>query len=116
MSEACIVSIPDSDASTRVAALVRFQPGFAGNLGAIRNALSDKLEQYKLPTALRQLAPDEEIPATAIGKVIRRRVVQQFFAPAGDYQVAPGVEIWDITTKQPQEKVKAWDWAGLQGC
>lgn len=114
LTEACIVSIPDSSASTCVAALVRFNPGFVGNLATIRNALSDKLAQYKLPTALRVLAVDEDIPTTVVGKVIRRRVVQRYFVPTGDYEVAPGVETWDITKKP--EKIKAWDWEGLQGC
>lgn len=114
VTEVCVVSIPDKGASTRVAALVQFQSGFVGNLGTIRNALSDTLALYKLPTALRVLAADEGIPATVIGKVIRRKVVEQYFVPTGDNEVAPGVETWDINQKP--DKVKAWDWAGLQGC
>jgi acyl-CoA synthetase (AMP-forming)/AMP-acid ligase II len=114
VSEACIVSIPDKDASTRIAAVVRFQSGCYGNLATIREALSDKLAQYKLPTALRVLGPDEEIPATVIGKVIRRKVVQRYFASGGTYELPANVEVWDINQKP--ENPKAWDWAGLQGC
>ncbi|KAI1177403.1 hypothetical protein F4777DRAFT_596605 [Nemania sp. FL0916] len=120
VTEACIVSIPDSGASTRVAAVVRFAPNYkqVGNLASIRNALSEHLAEYKLPTALRVLAPHEEIPATVVGKVIRRKVVERYFVPpgGGDYDaVAPGVEVWDIG-KKSERSVRAWDWAGLQGC
>lgn len=80
----------------------------------IREALSDKLAQYKLPTALRVLGPDEEIPATVIGKVIRRKVVEQYFGSTGTYELPTSVESWDINQKPSQPK--PWDWAGLQGC
>jgi malonyl-CoA/methylmalonyl-CoA synthetase len=114
VSEACIVSIPDKDASTRIAAVIRFQPGCYKDLSTVREALSDKLSQYKLPTAMRVLQPDEEIPATVIGKVIRRKVVQRYFPSTGSYELPPGVETWDINQKSSQPK--PWDWAGLQGC
>lgn len=116
VSEVCIVSIPDKDASTRVAALVRFQPDFAGDhtLSTIREALSDKLAQYKLPTALRVLGDDERIPATVIGKVMRRKVVEQYFPVTSNYELPAGVEACDIHQKPRQ--ARAWDWAGLQGC
>ena len=94
--------------------MVRFQPGSNGNLATIREALSDKLAQYKLPTALRVLGPDEEIPATVIGKVIRRKVVEQYFGSNGTYELPTSVESCDISQKPTQSK--PWDWAGLQGC
>ncbi|KAF7585837.1 hypothetical protein BBP40_010035 [Aspergillus hancockii] len=113
--EACIVSIPDKDAATRVAAVARFQLGFVeGNLQTIRDALSHKLSQYKLPTALRVLGEGEEIPKTIIGKVMRRKVVQQYFTLTEHYGFPADVETYDINQKLDQ--VKAWDWAGLQGC
>ncbi|MCJ1348491.1 hypothetical protein MMC31_006723, partial [Peltigera leucophlebia] len=69
ISEACIVSIPDKEASTRVAALVRFHQDFpSGNLVTVRKDLSEKLSHYKLPTALRVLRNGEEIPLTVSGK------------------------------------------------
>jgi acyl-coenzyme A synthetase/AMP-(fatty) acid ligase len=89
VSEACIVSIPDKDASTRIAAVIRFQPGCYKDLSTVREA-------------------------TVIGKVIRGKVVQRYFPSTGSYELPPGVETWDINQKSSQPK--PWDWAGLQGC
>lgn len=118
ISEACIVSIPDKDASTRVAALVRFRHDFSGgNLVTVREHLSDKLLHYKLPTALRVLRKGEEIPLTVSGKVIRRRVVEQYFPLTGCCQLPADVKLWDIHDEQKKDGPRrAWDWAGLQGC
>ena len=118
ISEACIVSIPDKDASTRVAALVRFHQDFSnGNLITIREHLSDKLLYYKLPTALRVLRNGEEIPLTVSGKVIRKRVVEQYFPLTGYCQLPADVKLWDVRDDQKNNgSRKAWDWAGLQGC
>ncbi|ESU16012.1 hypothetical protein SNK03_009942 [Fusarium graminearum] len=85
---------------------------FDGNLAIIRDALSEDLALYNLPTALRVLAPGEVIPATDAGKVVRQNVVQQYFTPTGDYELAPSVEVWDLSQKQ--QKAKAWDWNGVQ--
>lgn len=118
ISEACIVSIADKAASTRVAALVRFHQDFpCENLSTIRQHLSDKLLQYKLPTALRVLRNGEEIPLTVSGKVIRKRVVEKYF-PLTEYcQLPANVELWNILGEQKNNgSQKAWDWAGLQGC
>lgn len=118
ISEACIVAIADRDASTRVAALVRFHQDFpGGNLTTIRQHLCDKLLQYKLPTALRVLRNGEEIPLTVSGKVIRKRVVEKYF-PLTEYcQLPANVELWNILGEQKNNgSQKAWDWAGLQGC
>ncbi|KAL8789899.1 MAG: hypothetical protein Q9195_006609 [Heterodermia aff. obscurata] len=116
ITEACIVSIPDKDATTRVAALVRLHQDFLDtNLATVRKQLSEKLLYYKLPTALRLLRAGEEIPLTVSGKVIRRKVVELYF-PLTEYCELPAeVEVWDIRNEQTMLR-KAWDWAGLQGC
>lgn len=118
ISEACIVSIPDKDASTRVAALVRFHQAFSsGNLLTVRKHLSDHLLHYKLPTALRVLRKGEAIPLTVSGKIIRRRVVELYFPLTGAGHLPADVELWDIHDEQKKHGPrKAWDWAGLQGC
>ncbi|KAI0132399.1 acyl-CoA synthetases/AMP-acid ligases II [Xylariales sp. AK1849] len=118
ISEACVVSVPDRDASTRVAAIVRFTDGFrSGSLTMVREQLSRCLLQYKLPTALRVLKDGEELPLTVSGKVMRRRVMDTFFPVSANCELPADVEIWDIHDKKinggPR---KAWDWAGLQGC
>lgn len=118
ISEACIVSIPDKEASTRVAALIRFHQDFSsGNLITVRKHLSEKLLHYKLPTALRVLRNGEEIPLTVSGKVIRKKVAETYF-PLTEYcQLPADVEIWDIRGEQKNDgSQRAWDWAGLQGC
>lgn len=116
--EACIVSIPDKDSSTRVAALVRFHQDFStGNLVTVRKYLSEKLLHYKLPTALRVLKNGEEIPLTISGKIMRKRVVEQYFPITGYCQLPADVELWNIHDDQKSSGPrKAWDWAGLQGC
>ena len=116
VTEACIVSIPDKDATTRVAALVRLHQEFLDtNLATIRKHLSENLLYYKLPTALRLLRSGEEIPLTVSGKVIRRKVVENYFPLTEDCQLPAEVEVWDIRNEQTTLR-KAWDWAGLQGC
>ncbi|KAE8394397.1 hypothetical protein BDV23DRAFT_190022 [Aspergillus alliaceus] len=116
VSEACIVSVPDERSAARVAAIVRFHQDFpGGNLHNIREALSDKLSQYKLPTALRVLQEGEEIPTTLTGKVMRRLVVERFFQLKDNYELPSEVELLDIQSqKQVGGNAKAWDWAGLQ--
>ncbi|PHH68333.1 hypothetical protein CDD82_633 [Ophiocordyceps australis] len=119
IAEACIVAVPDKDASTRVAAAVRFQDGCrALSLAQIRTSVSDKLLHYMLPTALRVLRPHDEIPLTIAGKVVRRKVATEFFPVDDGYQLPSSVEVWDINQKGGGhgEKARAWDWAGLQGC
>ncbi|KAI1279487.1 acyl-CoA synthetases/AMP-acid ligases II [Xylaria sp. FL0933] len=118
IEEACIVSVSDKDASTRVAALVRLDAGHADvDLRMIREMLALQLLYYKLPTALRILKDGEEIPLAASGKVLRKRVSDEFFPVTNHYELPPEVEIWDITDKQLNAgNRKAWDWAGLQGC
>lgn len=116
VTEACIVSIPDKDATTRVAALVRLhQDSLDTSLATVRKHLSEKLLYYKLPTALRLLRTGEEIPLTVSGKIIRRKVVEKYFPLTEDCQLPADVEVWDIRNEQTTLR-KAWDWAGLQGC
>ena len=110
------MSIPDKDATTRVAALIRFHPDFLKtNLATVRKYLSEKLLYYKLPTALRLLGAGEEIPLTVSGKVIRRKVVERYFPLTEFCQLPVDVELWDIHNEQITLR-RAWDWAGLQGC
>ncbi|OJD33681.1 amp-binding enzyme [Diplodia corticola] len=118
ISQACIVSVPDGDASTRVAALVRFNgDGLSQGLAELREELSATLAQYKLPTALRVLQPSEKFPVTFTGKVLRKKVVEQYFPTMGTYELPRDVELWDLRSKGQQGAPhKAWDWAGLQGC
>lgn len=118
VSEACIVSVQDKDASTRVAALVRCREGLTGvNLATIRESLAPKLLHYKLPTALRLLTDAEQMPLAVSGKVLRKRVVEQFFPITGHCQLPADVEVWDINDKKLNGgSRRAWDWAGLQGC
>ncbi|PHH65822.1 hypothetical protein CDD81_1191 [Ophiocordyceps australis] len=118
VAEVCIVAVPDKDSATRVAAAVRFQDGcHALSLAQIRTSVSERLMHYMLPTALRVLRPHDEIPLTIAGKVIRRKVVADFFPVDDAYQLPSSVELWDINEKGGHgAKVKAWDWAGLQGC
>ncbi|KAK0724920.1 hypothetical protein B0H67DRAFT_569137 [Lasiosphaeris hirsuta] len=118
VAEACVVSIPDKDASTRVGAIVRLKEGFEHeNLVSIRNALADKLLYYKLPTALRVLGNGEQIPSIWSGKVARRKVSELFFPVSESGSLPAEIQSWDIKDKELNGgPKKAWDWAGLQGC
>ncbi|KIM94583.1 hypothetical protein OIDMADRAFT_60364 [Oidiodendron maius Zn] len=125
ISEGCILQVPDSNNSGRVAALVRFEDSvkavqvgchgsFATYLQFLREHLARTLPAYMLPTVLRILQDGEEIPQTVSNKVIRKKAVDQYFPLSKDSELPTDVELWDPETCHDNWIPRAWDWAGLQ--
>ncbi|KAF2093314.1 adenylate-forming enzyme AfeA [Rhizodiscina lignyota] len=103
VSDACVVGVPN----TRVRELcaVVLKPNIANmpndgiiNLAKIRSDLAAaNMSDYMLPLVLRVLKPEEELPRTLSGKLVRKRVFADYFGDAqGKTAVdAPhGIEIW----------------------
>jgi len=109
ISEAYVLPIMDYEVVELVGAIVRFrhpnnreQKGKDENpdidLCKIRQDLSSVLEMYKLPTMLRILRAEEEVPLSVSSKVLKPQLRQMYFKLSGyrpkDYAV-PGVEFWE---------------------
>ncbi|KAB8274701.1 hypothetical protein BDV30DRAFT_225619 [Aspergillus minisclerotigenes] len=123
--EGCILGAPEPDNGTRVAALVRFKSprassacatcanGSQPSLQLLRESLAADLPVYMLPTALRVLGEDEEIPRTASHKVIRSKAIEQYFPLTDSGEIAEPVELWDLGKSEPSGPRKIWEWGGL---
>lgn len=123
--EGCILGAPEPDNGTRVAALVRFKSpqassacatcanGSQPSLQLLRESLAAELPVYMLPTALRVLGEDEEIPRTASHKVIRSKAIEQYFPLTDSGEIAEPVELWDLGKSEPSGPRKIWEWGGL---
>ncbi|KAF7175183.1 hypothetical protein CNMCM7691_006587 [Aspergillus felis] len=127
ISEAYILSVPDLQNGTRVAALVRLrvpktthdapestEEEAKVDLRTIRSDLLDKPSMYKLPTLLRILQDGEAVPETRTGKPVRKQAVERYFPVSEDFSLPADVEVWDLTKPEQERPVRAWDWAALQ--
>ncbi|KAE8327837.1 hypothetical protein BDV39DRAFT_204551 [Aspergillus sergii] len=123
--EGCILGAPEPDNITRLAALVRFKHSKASSadvtcangsqpsLQLLRESLAAELPVYMLPTALRVLGEDEEIPRTASHKVIRSKAIEQYFPLTESGKIAEPVELWDLGKSELSGPRKIWEWGGL---
>lgn len=85
-AEACVVAVPVEEDKQLCGAVVRLKDGTGVEkitLARIRADLGANLDVTMLPTVLRLLGPQEELPRTATGKPIKRQVIEDFFY-AGD--------------------------------
>ncbi|KAM4055712.1 AMP-binding enzyme [Hirsutella rhossiliensis] len=118
VAEACIVGVPDYAAIQLCGAVVRLRSQVESQitLARIRCDLAASLAAYMLPTLLRVLKEDEELPRTASGKLLKRQILRDYFGnadgmpacrvPADVEQCARSRLIW--------EGSKPWDGSGLQ--
>lgn len=60
----------------------------------LRQELSADLPFHMLPTVLRVIGKEEQIPKTVSEKVMRKEAVKRFFSPSGS-KLSPEVERWD---------------------
>ncbi|KAJ5175405.1 uncharacterized protein N7482_001282 [Penicillium canariense] len=122
--EGCILGAPDPNNGTRLAALVRFtRPNTISvcactnelqpSLRSLRESLAVDLPVYMLPTALRVLGDEEEIPRTASHKVIRSKAIEQYFQLTDSGEIVESAELWDLDTNESLGPRKIWDWGGL---
>lgn len=110
--EAHIVSV-DFKLCRQVAALIRLETSkTSATLVELRRDLQDKLPKYKLPTLLRTLKDDEQLPVTDTGKLSRKRIADKYFALCVGDQLPEGVEFYDGGAEIHGPR-KAWDWGGM---
>ncbi|CAI7670299.1 unnamed protein product [Penicillium bialowiezense] len=118
IAEAHVLPVKDHGAGGLVAALVRLQKqeGYGITLKQIRNDLAaTNLASYKLPTLLRVLRDEEEVPLTPSEKVLKRECLRKFFQISEyipDSYAVEGVEYCgnklDATASS-----RVFDWGGL---
>lgn len=118
IAEAHVLPVKDHGAGGLVAALVRLQKqeGYGITLKQIRNDLAaTNLASYKLPTLLRVLQDEEEVPLTPSEKVLKRECLRKFFQISEyipDSYAVEGVEYCgnklDATASS-----RVFDWGGL---
>lgn len=84
-------------------------------LGLIRSDLEGSLPTYMMPTLLKVLKDEEELPCTVIGKPEKKEILRIYFGSENGVQVEdypPEVESCPIP--KPGEATKPWDWDGRQ--
>lgn len=85
-AEVCVVAVPVEEEKQLCGAVVRLKLDMGLEkitLARIRADLQADLDVTMLPTILRLLGPQEELPRTATGKPIKYQVMEDFFY-AGD--------------------------------
>ncbi|RDW72328.1 uncharacterized protein DSM5745_07500 [Aspergillus mulundensis] len=104
ISDACVLAVTDARSSERVAAVIRLQAtglparGMADCQPCLR-FLREQLTatglvpEYMLPTVLRVLQDDEEIPRTASTKILRAKAAEQYFPLSASLEFPGDVEL-----------------------
>lgn len=116
IEEAYVLSVPDVEVRTRVAALIKTKGDCKLALKKLRADLSATLPLYKLPTLLRTLGKDESFPMTDSGRLRIRDALRLYFPQTADERIEDlpaEVEAWDITKEVSDAPARPWDWAGL---
>lgn len=118
ITEAHVLPVKDHGAGGLVAALVRLQKQESGSttLKQIRDDLAaTNLASYKLPTLLRILQKEEQVPLTSSEKVLKRECLQKFFHISEyipDPYAVEGVEYWGNKLDLAASS-RVFDWGGL---
>lgn len=74
-------------------------------------ALDRGLSMYKMPTLLRIVGPNEDVPLTVTDKPIKGTIRDSFF---NETEIASGkVEAWDLAVIEEFGQ-RPFDWAGIQ--
>lgn len=122
ISEAHVLPVRDREAGGLVAALVRLckqdddDQQHNIDLRIIRDDLARAgMVSYKLPTILRLLEEEEEVPYTASGKVQKKEALWRYFGVADcmpDEYAHEGVEYWGNKLDLDASS-RLFDWGGL---
>lgn len=118
ISEAIVLGIQDTSAGQLVAALVVINDdtpeGNSLELSAVRRwlAVERQMNAYKLPTVLRLVTKNQELPMTLSGKFIKRRIRDIFFNQ--EELKSDRVQVHDLSTNEPDIGGRPFDWAGIQ--
>lgn len=112
--EAFVVPVPDENFGFRVGVLIHFDSKKADqalSLQYIRSQLSENVPMFMMPTALRALAPDDTVPRTSSGKLIRKAAAEKYFLRTDSPGLSDDVEVWIVKAEELQAR-KPWDWGG----
>lgn len=122
ISEAHVLPVLDHESGGLVAALVRLRKQTVNQvhgditLRHIREDLAARnMVSYKLPTLLRVLRDDEQVPLTASGKALKKESLRKYFNISGylpDQYAADGVEYWG-NKLDTAASTRLFDWGGL---
>ena len=121
VAEAHVLCIPDSRYGQRVGSLVRLRPSAPDStsskitLAKLRKDLSSALATYKLPTLLRIVGVNDELPTSAQGKLARSQAMQFYFPELSSSPVTQWpreVEVWSLDS-EVMVSTKSWDWGGV---
>jgi long-chain acyl-CoA synthetase len=77
--EVCVVGVPDSYLGEIVKAFIVPRPGQQPTVEEIREFAKERLAQYKVPRAVEFR---DELPKTIVGKVLRRKLLEEEQAKA----------------------------------
>lgn len=103
VAEACIVGVADYARMQLCGAVIRLHQDITTpiTLDKVKSDLAPTLVPYMMPTLLRILREGEEIPRNASGKVMKNKVLKEFFSkedgqmdhaiPADVEQCAPAI-------------------------
>ncbi|KAB8234044.1 class I adenylate-forming enzyme family protein [Aspergillus alliaceus] len=122
VSEAHVLPVLDHQAGGLAAALLRLQKQKATqevhhvNLRSVRKDLAaTNMVSYKIPTLLRILKNEEQVPLSASGKVLKKECLRRYFNIPGylpDRYAVDGVEYWgnrlDLAVS-----TRLFDWGGI---
>lgn len=121
ISEACAVAVPDHESKQLCGIIVRLRRGSTPleqiTLTRIRCDLSSSLAAYMLPTLLRVMKDEEELPRTFSGKPIKRQIVEDYFGTTDWFPAQtppPMVECWGKMLGISKMEIKPWDWSAKQ--
>lgn len=122
ISEAHVLPVLDHETGGLVAALVRLRKQKVEQdhgditLRHIREGLAaNNVASYKLPTLLRVLRDDEQVPLTASDKALKKESLRKYFDISGhlpDQYAVDGVEYWG-NKLDTAAATRLFDWGGL---
>ncbi|KAE8151526.1 hypothetical protein BDV25DRAFT_128695 [Aspergillus avenaceus] len=118
ISQAVVVGVNDCSVGQRVAALAIVDDTSLGDrrvqLPALRRwlAIERRMNAYKLPTLLRLIGKQHELPSTPSGKVLKPKIRDLFFSSEA---LGRGlIQLYDLDAREGEIGNRPFDWAGIQ--
>ena len=118
VSDAIVLGVQDTAAGQLVAALAVINEDVSkeSSLGLSEArrwlAVERGMNAYKLPTIMRLVEKNQELPMTLSGKYIKRKIRDIFFNQ--EELQSDRVEVHDLSTQEPDIGDRPFDWAGIQ--
>ncbi|KAJ5578641.1 NRPS-like protein biosynthetic cluster [Penicillium hispanicum] len=120
IEDAYVLSIPDAEIRSRVGALLKVKGDekqrSSISLHKLRTDLAVNLATYKLPTVLRILTDDEQLPMTASNRLKIPDALKLYFPQTVNERVQDlpvQVEVCDFTEGACDRPARQWEWSGM---